>query len=1837
MQNSMSLRHLGASTETVFDRWLATARHGMFGVLFTMAKDMSGHTKWSIFGLIYDGLQLLAYALYSGKSFPWKNMKNMSWLLALLTYINPSNAADGVSPLLKVSLLLLACCWVAATVLVVIWAAYSFSVGNFSTVAPLKFLRATARLTATALFVPFATLLISAYKCKEGGHWSVTDWECYGTEHSLIMLLVSILLPCFWAFTLCVSAVFFDKDMSSNNITAKAHGRVALLMISIKTALTLVFTVAADVNPWFLHIVVLGSGIVWLYLFLRFLPFYNQRMNQAWSASASIFLWGAICAILAKVLNDPESGVAGYVFYIGSPTAAYAGYALAFMRFERLSGRQQSGAILLKTPKTPWDVELRVRYLLRDIIETAQKAHGHGHGHIHQSARVTPAAPHPHRSSMTTVTTYNGASGATSHGAAYGVGVGSNVGGMGGNIGQGEERGVTLFAAAGSQETSGWQGTTFSFQAPHHLQEEHAHGTHVALHVSPAMDEESARQNALIQECYDIYCNARATLFPQSAVLDLFFANFVRSFMHDDDLELSIISEGLEKDPSVDIRFLLFQAKRQLDESPTDASTAAAGHTHIASPSSPGAAGNGKHAAKMTIIERVQYEQFLNESLEACNKARHSELAFWSELRKKVPELSKLHAASETMNTAINKATAAYEKLLAMRSDSVEVLQSYAVFLLEVKRETAAANKYFDQADELLSQLEESNNKHATPHGHRNGSVATLVVDTTVARKPSVLTYPAGSPSSFFASSYASPSNISVSDGPLSRGASQFSPSSPPTNTVKPTRHTPLALALHGPGRRGSAGSIVSMGSSSQYPSRMSSQALSSAAAEGSGADHFIRHQSSAAAAPMSTGSHHSLRSSVPGGEPHAPRRLPSRISATDVSVSHATAGDDPLIKTRNKKDTAAMVAYAASVLRKRRESRTGSLTDVTGSGKGRSGKHLIKQQQTQQPHAQQTHVPMVRHKSLKEIIEEQVGPSATHEEALLTSREEGRTRTLQHVTQAARKEAQRLHVDATEAAASSLRMTIKAKARIMEPSLVLLTRVLVAIFLLGASLDILGVSVHRYFTGLYEGSGGMVVTAAIRMKAAEDVLRETYLLTRMHAGLVGFTPAQLNRTYINLKTASAIFDAAQHDLYQHTSASYPDEMALYSTSSFPVYDLTVTPSGGRSVSSREVSLPNLALEYASKATQVITLPFENATESHPVLYYILRNGPLALRDALNSSQWAIADRLEVQYTQLKLLDASLVITGVVLFTLLSVLALLPVVRQVKSHTDDIFTIFLHLPDDVLHHMETTCRDQLNRLRALAEDPNALALGSARGDMGTMTVTGRGGGTTGRVTSDMPGVHPTHTHTYAHVAAADEHVSILDTNENEREEGSSIVQELPRVTTAMHLMHPRDANERRGLARVLSAQLLPEIGAAGVKTRAPKAIKHSIAMQLKLLVRFAWPFVVLAVYFVAVWGYQSSVLSSLLSKQQHTFMLGEVISLLASTNNDMSMSLLDAPPLIPVYSMGGTPLCCNASGIGEALERFDTTSAMINSVEDALLYGDIQLGITSLIAGDGGLTSIMLENGCAVPGMPEDCAPHHEGTTITPPLPWAENDDAHSEETYTTGFYHGLLTDGLQAAMREYLLAGRRAFQTRLVELAQAGGGAGCPPADTDIGSPSYTLVILGSKYILPAFTQVLLRVRKDVASIVSAYSIGHGALTAISLLYLILIYAFYLGRNIKKMDGDMKRTRGTLLLFPTDVLAEVAQLVNLVEEEGSAVMGSSFIIGRTGAEEDNFAAASTNPVATYTPATPPRRQDAFASVHGQGHRESRSRNAGWDGERRGHERKWDGKRASSLPPAPRH
>jgi len=179
-------------------------------------------------------------------------------------------------------------------------------------------------------------------------------------------------------------------------------------------------------------------------------------------------------------------------------------------------------------------------------------------------------------------------------------------------------------------------------------------------------------------------------------MLDLMRANVCRCLGGDPALQLQA---GLSKSPAMDVRFLLQQARQAAEAAVAAtqaAATAASDGAHV--PAASAAEG------RMGIIERVQFTKLTSESVEASLRARAAELRFWVELRAPAPDASALHAHAEAMSRAIARATRAFERLLAMAPANVDVLRTFAVFELEVRRNTDAAHAHFDAADAVDEQ-----------------------------------------------------------------------------------------------------------------------------------------------------------------------------------------------------------------------------------------------------------------------------------------------------------------------------------------------------------------------------------------------------------------------------------------------------------------------------------------------------------------------------------------------------------------------------------------------------------------------------------------------------------------------------------------------------------------------------------------------------------------------------------------------------------------------------------------------------------------------------------------------------------------------------------------------------------------------------------------------------------------------------------------------------------------------------------------------------------------------------------------------------------------------------
>jgi hypothetical protein len=85
----------------------------------------------------------------------------------------------------------------------------------------------------------------------------------------------------------------------------------------------------------------------------------------------------------------------------------------------------------------------------------------------------------------------------------------------------------------------------------------------------------------------------------------------------------------------------------------------------------------------------------------------------------------------------------------------------------------------------------------------------------------------------------------------------------------------------------------------------------------------------------------------------------------------------------------------------------------------------------------------------------------------------------------------------------------------------------------------------------------------------------------------------------------------------------------------------------------------------------------------------------------------------------------------------------------------------------------------------------------------------------------------------------------------------------------------------------------------------------------------------------------------------------------------------------------------------------------------------------------------------------------------------------------------------------------------------------------------------MGEVYLDASFHYVTRVLLGRVHAVLEDFLSGQASLTALSVLAFLLLHLLVFRRIARTMDRDMKRTRGTLLMFPTDVLAGVAQFVN--------------------------------------------------------------------------------------------
>lgn len=539
-------------------------------------------------------------------------------------------------------------------------------------------------------------------------------------------------------------------------------------------------------------------------------------------------------------------------------------------------------------------------------------------------------------------------------------------------------------------------------------------------------------------------------------------------------------------------------------------------------------------------------------------------------------------------------------------------LQSYAVFLLEVRRDAKAARKCFDRAEDVLG-IRSSDDIFArapltvtmavTPghgHGHGHGAAGAGATDEGPGAAGSAA-MPSKHGDSGAVSDATSPAGFASPAAGKGAGAGGFPPSTAATpaaavaaagrrnSMLLPSPHTSGASTPGGGGHRdgaaGAASPMPAVGAGGSDSSgggdpagagkvRRSSVAMTSYAAvlskarrtsQSSGPATPAKRNGAAvtpapAPATASADSASAVSSKSPAGRPRERASSQPQANASTGSRARVAAVPDSKAKVDGRGQQQASESGTAHAAPKAVASKDLALVATPRTEVSRAQLAALIRKQAGDTAPAGRRVPGA---SAAADVDEAAlldpatqGPLAA-EAALFTARETARTARLQALASARGEEAKRRNADEDESAAGALRSAIADQAKVMEPPLHRLRWVLTILFLLAGALAIGMLVAERVLASNYAAAVNDLLVASERQRALEVGMDAAGTLTRIGDGILNVTLTEANATAQALAAACKAVEESHHALLTDATAdvALPAEQDLNTRFGWTVYD----------------------------------------------------------------------------------------------------------------------------------------------------------------------------------------------------------------------------------------------------------------------------------------------------------------------------------------------------------------------------------------------------------------------------------------------------------------------------------------------------------------------------------------------------------------------------------------------------------------------------------------------------------------------------------------------------------
>lgn len=269
---------------------------------------------------------------------PWKGTV-VAWVAQYLSFFKFSILLVEASSLFFPLFFLVVLIYIVVSGMAAM-AGRSFLQHRFQHLWVLHFLRWWARFSLSVLYLPFQSILFTAFACVSADDGAVVHSidptvTCWQGFHLLVAFAGVLALFLQVGFSAVIALMFVDRDPSSPSPDAAPHGRVALFNVASKAILNFVVVAVGDRNVWLLVIVFVVVGVSQVALSLGLLPYFSVRANQLTTVFAAIFAWGT-CSLLVALL-DPSTGAAATIFFVGSPFVAFIASSSVIARYHAIA------------------------------------------------------------------------------------------------------------------------------------------------------------------------------------------------------------------------------------------------------------------------------------------------------------------------------------------------------------------------------------------------------------------------------------------------------------------------------------------------------------------------------------------------------------------------------------------------------------------------------------------------------------------------------------------------------------------------------------------------------------------------------------------------------------------------------------------------------------------------------------------------------------------------------------------------------------------------------------------------------------------------------------------------------------------------------------------------------------------------------------------------------------------------------------------------------------------------------------------------------------------------------------------------------------------------------------------------------------------------------------------------------------------------------------------------------------------------------------------------------------------------------------------------------------